>query len=250
MAPRSLLPYQDPNYLAIFGVQQITAFSDDLKTGMLRSFEPPVTSDAPHQMVNVFKVDLSGDVSTYRFISPPETPRAPTRIGGPATSFAGASKDWSTIVFDSLYALTDDVADPTNDFAARVYEWSNGTLRLVSVLPDGTPAQPGPIGNDATTGANMSSVRDLQPGAVSDNGSTIFFTASPGRAVGGEADGDLYVRRNGTTTTFVSRSQRATPDPAGHQPATLETATPDGRFAFLPFWREANGRRDGHGIPS
>jgi hypothetical protein len=90
--------------------------------------------------------------------------------------FGGASSDFSHIIFSEHAQLT------TNAPAAGVedlYEWTGGVVRLVTVLPDGTPV----VGSPA-------------PG-ISADGSHIFFSAG----------GNLYLRLNGSSTVQVDASQ-------------------------------------------
>ncbi len=85
--------------------------------------------------------------------------------------------------------------------------------KLVSVLPNGTPAE-GVI-YSGPTGAP----------SVTDEGSRIFFTT--------ESDGQIYMRENGERTIWVSRSQRAIPDPEGPRGASFLAASADGSVVFF-----------------
>lgn len=89
--------------------------------------------------------------------------------------------------------LADDV---TNELASNtegnyIYESYEGSLRLVSVLPDGRAAQGSELGYHYTAGPAR--VRDVEH-AVSDDGSRVFWTAG----------NSLYVRENGERTTLVA----------------------------------------------
>jgi hypothetical protein len=96
-----------------------------------------------------------------------------------------------------------------------IYEASGGTIRPVSVLPDGT-----------TVPASTAALYLDEPHQVSDDGSRIFFAAN-----GGPAEG-LYLRKNGTTTVPISVSHRPG-DPATPVPARFAGATPDGRYVMF-----------------
>jgi hypothetical protein len=96
--------------------------------------------------------------------------------------FQGASADGTHVVFDEVARLTPNALDGVEN----LYEWSGGIVRLVTVLPDGSPA----AGSLATSGSGNGHV-------VSADGSHIFFTAG----------GKLYVRLNGSTTVQVDASQ-------------------------------------------
>jgi hypothetical protein len=121
--------------------------------------------------------------------------RALTQAGAPSFSAGGelaaASQDFTRLFIVSTVKQlgTDPVA------GGNTYEWSGGTLRLVTILP-GSPEEPAPTGGSLPQGA-------LPP--VSDDGRRVLF----------EADGlpGLYLRSNGSTTVEVSATQRTVPDP-------------------------------------
>lgn len=72
-----------------------------------------------------------------------------------------------------------------------LYEWTAGTLHLVSVLPNGEP-----VSGKLADGDRGDSYLNLAPitHAVSDDGETVFFSAN----------GNLYVRRNATQPQTAS----------------------------------------------
>lgn len=84
-----------------------------------------------------------------------------------------------------------------------LYEWDEGALRLLTILPDGTPVQ-GSLaeGSGATRG-------------ISSEGSRILFTSG----------GGLYVRVNGSSTVQVDKSQRAGASGGG---GAFQTMSADG----------------------
>lgn len=78
----------------------------------------------------------------------------------------------------------------------NTYEWANGTLRLIGILP-GPSQTPAPSGADLANGA-------LPP--VSDDGEYVLFAVREAAP--------LYLREHGQQTVEVSRSQRTVnPDP-------------------------------------
>lgn len=93
-----------------------------------------------------------------------------------------------------------------------LYEFTDGQLRLASVLPDGTPTE----GSGGTKW-------DHNPYRMSEDGSRIFFRAG---------DGAVYVRIDGTTTHPVSASHRAS-DAGTVQPGHFVAATADGSHAYI-----------------
>ncbi len=125
----------------------------------------------------------------------------------PADSdFEGASSDLSHVVFSERAPLTAGAPVGVDD----LYEWSGGTVRLVSVLPDGS----------AVAGSLPQAQGGLNGGhAVSEDGSRIFFTAG----------GDLYVRIDGSRTVQVDASQAGGVGGGG----TFWTANADGSRVFF-----------------
>lgn len=127
-------------------------------------------------------------------------------------SFGGATQDLGHVFFQ------DDVprapAAPSGA-ASNLYEYTDGAVRLVTVLPDGQPAPDGgALGDDGFSGTRH---------AFSDDGERVFFTTL--------TDRHIYARIGGSRTVDVSASHRTVP--AAPQPASFQAATPDGRFAFF-----------------
>lgn len=163
------------------------------------------------------------DGSSVRFLSHGDT--LPDTTGSSVVA-GGSSRDLSHIVFRFPAALVPGAP------AGGLYEWVDGSLRLASVFPDGTPAPAtsvvaaAPSSNTGTHGSPAPDVAFPHGGAhaVSDDGSRIFFRqggASP-----------LYLREDGVRTVRVSESQRSgsegTPANAG-----FVGATRDGSIAYF-----------------
>lgn len=120
-------------------------------------------------------------------------------------ALAGASPDLSHVVLSSCAALTGDAVEVPGEpgrcdaEAQNLYDFSAAGPRAVNLLPGATVTAPG-----AALAAPI--------GAVSGDGSRIYWT-----------DGaDLYLREGGETV--------ALDEGAG---GVLQTATPDGAFAFF-----------------
>jgi hypothetical protein len=114
---------------------------------------------------------------TYQLVNAPE----PGLGASPEDAhFQGASADLSHIVFTEKARLTANALYDTED----LYEWNEGIVRLVSVLPDGTPV----VGSlpESSAGTNVVS-------AEGPHNSHVFFTAA----------GNLYVRIDGERTVQV-----------------------------------------------
>jgi len=137
--------------------------------------DPMLVAGEPQGVQNLFVRDNAH--GTYQLVS--LNPIA----GSPAeANFDGASTDLGHVIFDESAQLTAD-APPASD---NLYDWSNGGVHLVTVLPDGTP----------TSGSLV---------AVSADGSKIFFRTG----------GNLYMRANDARTVQVDAPQGAGPGGAG-----------------------------------
>ncbi len=187
-----LSPTTDPSSLP-YG-----ALSADLSTGVLpwESNDPLLSPEAPSGYANLY---LRGADGTMR----PLLTAPPSGAGGLVLRFAGASAasaDFSHVVFEANYALTGATAfAPASQEGAagkyNVYEWFDGQLRLVNVLPGNTATVP-----DASLGEQPENSAAFDAtNAVSRDGSRIFWTD--------EKTGQVYVRENGEATVEV-------PDPA------------------------------------
>ncbi|MFL5834786.1 MAG: hypothetical protein ACJ76B_12535 [Solirubrobacterales bacterium] len=193
-------------------------FSKDLTTSLSLTQSFP----AEPRVKNIFATTLSGDTTWIT---------APTKPGAPLANklLVGASADASHVVFES----SQEFADRSTGGENQIWEWVDGSVRLVSVLEDGSlPERPtvgtrrfGVEGLNAID-SNSTSVfsRLPQPTAVSADGSRIFFTAS-----GPGGSDQLFVREDGAHTTEVSLSQK--PGEVGQEPpggAVFVAAAKDG----------------------
>ncbi|HEV7493046.1 hypothetical protein [Baekduia sp.] len=113
--------------------------------------------------------------------------------GPPADAFFhAADPSFGHIVFGEAAQLTPDA--PSG--ADNLYEWTAGSVKLLSVGPGGTPL---PSGGSIEQSANSHH-------AVSDDGSTVFFQGG---------DGNLYARVSGTTTVQLDAAEGSGPGGGG-----------------------------------
>jgi hypothetical protein len=140
--------------------------------------------------------------------------------------YRGASEDLSHVVYNNAQNETADPDLPVQPGAKVLYEGVNGEVRVVGVLPNGDLADSGAVLGSGRVGLGT---RD----AVSADGSRIVFTTAT-EAFGITPPGLIHVRIDGTSTVFVSGSQRAGDDPtAPTPPATYSGATRDGSAVFF-----------------
>ncbi|HET8815145.1 MAG TPA: hypothetical protein VFM51_09345 [Solirubrobacterales bacterium] len=158
----------------------------------------------------------------------------PSRAGQeyfPASYLAG-SDDLSHVVFEEELPLTPEAEQISPEVAAacendepgcweghdNLYEWTDdalggpGAVRLVTILPDGSPVEGRLAGATRNNGRGGIGTEKVDPTmlapnvaafrhAVSADGSRIFF----------EAAGGLYVREDGTRTVRIDTAQSGLP---------------------------------------
>jgi hypothetical protein len=232
-----LNPTNEPSSLELGwkGKPAYQAFSEDLSTGFLQTFDPPLAG-APAGYLNLDLRDNNNgsylalsNVAPTNF-SPGEA--APT----PRAFFEASTPDWSHVVFASEGAYLAG-ADTSG---RNIYEWSAGGLRLVNVLPKGETSLPGE-GTGAGAGGYTGEIGTFIH-AISDDGSRIFWTdeSTLGHPI-------LYLRENGAKTIQVDASQR-TPE-VGSGEGHFAGASADGSVVFftdeLQLTNESNANVNG-----
>ncbi len=110
----------------------------------------------------------------------------------------------------------------------NLYDLDHGALTLAGRIPAGSATgcddEAGPACVVPPEGTSFSGNRISRDGRV-------FFTAHPTKQE--PVAGRIYMREDGARTTWISASQRTTPDPGGEKPAQLVSITPDGSKAFF-----------------
>ncbi len=133
-----------------------------------------------------------------------------TTAGDPKFSdggeLSGASQDFTRLFIVSTVKQLS--SDPVN--GGNTYEWADGDLKLVTILP-GPGKEPAPNGGTLPQGALP---------AVSDDGGEVLF-----KAVGLPG---LYLRSGGENSALVSTSKKSTPDPNPVAPAVSVGISADG----------------------
>lgn len=140
--------------------------------------------------------------------------------GGGTGALQGVPADISHAVFNSGAVFTSDPDVPPLG-VRKVYEWTGGQVRLVSVGPDGLPLS-GPSGVGSGLGGSTTVLN-----AVSADGSQVFFSNPLDPTGEPTATSQIYRRDNGTVTIMVSASKRTPTDPLGPQARTYLDATLD-----------------------
>ncbi len=147
----------------------------------------------------------AGDVIPGAKFGPPQR----LKFGNEDAKVVAVTPDLSHVLFLSLYALTSNAVQATQ--RSNLYEWSEGRLQLVNVLPDGT-ANPGEAALGGGTGVGQNTRN-----AFSSDGSRVFFTLG---------SKELYMRDTVTGKTLKM------PIPAGDLDTEFQIASADGSKVF------------------
>ena len=204
------------------------SLSSDLSVGALRS-EDALVSGAPGPgLANLYVGHpLTGSYELVTNVQPPNESGGlpPYQVGiHYEPYYAGASADFSHVIFYANDALTPE-APVTPRYRSNLYEWVEGQLRLVDLIPtSGTsctgaecvPADP----ENGVEAGGRNGENFFYTHAISADGSRIVFST-------GEEDKHIYDRVDGTTTIDVSASQRTPPEP-GTATAQYRGASADG----------------------
>lgn len=187
--------------------------------------EPRLVAGEPEHFRNLFVRDNLAESYALVNVTPagvvwPE-PEENLQQYWPASFLAG-SDDLSHVIFEEELALTPN-APVGYRGGNELYEWVGGQLRLVTILPDGTPVHGALAGATRNYFAEPGEPRSLNVAqfrhAVSSDGSRILF----------EAEGGLYLRKGGSETFQVDASHG--PDPGGG--GRFMVASADGSRVFF-----------------
>jgi len=202
-----------------FDLSEYRMFSPDLSVGL---FEPRTTTPLSPQATEHTPYRREADGEYTPLVTPANVPPG-TRFGqlngqgNPETgdvSFKGATSDLSHIVLASSQALQAGIG--VQGIEENLFEWSGGSLRLVSELPDGKAATE--EGVSAELGYQNLIVRH----AISRDGTRIFWASA----------GHLYMRdiRHGQTLRLDAVQPGAR---GGSGTAAFASASSDGAKVFF-----------------
>ncbi|HEX7290167.1 MAG TPA: hypothetical protein VF250_03480 [Conexibacter sp.] len=202
-------PRYDANQIFVAATAPL-GFSHDLRRAVVWAYDLPGVPGALPQTPNIYAQDTTS-----------RTLQLVTRASGPVNRIfflfdfaapdpAGVSRDSRYIAFRAITPLL-----PEAPFGVpNVYEWDNGTLRLASILPDGTPAAGALL---------MPRYRE----SISPDGSRVTFTSPPGPS------GQLYMRVvDHASTAWVSEPE-VSGSPPTPQDVVLQQLTGDSRHVIF-----------------
>jgi hypothetical protein len=210
-----ITPTPAPNAAQLFiGDTLIMAFSQQLEGAIVEGYDlPGASGGAPHE------VNLYNENTATNALQTLTTPLTSQALGTLTMLFTlrGYSADLGVVAFET----SDNLLPGTSGSQQKLYVWNHGSLELAGILPDGSiPAE----GSSSPEGTHEAAERD---DTVSRDGSRIIFVV---RGPGGAPQ--LYMRRDGTSTAWISQSEGSTPV-AEPQEVAFQAATPDGKSVFF-----------------
>ncbi|MGN6588647.1 MAG: hypothetical protein ACTHKT_14435, partial [Solirubrobacterales bacterium] len=221
----SMSPPDFPNYL--LSVIEVLGATPDLSKQLVTT----AAALAPGAVAgnwNMYVQDTSTD--TYELVA--TLPEENTSFVNVA--FAGVSPSGSRWYFAlGTHNLESEPvpANPQtgNNSQYNLYEFSNGHLRLVGVLPDGTAS---PEGSQQAAGASHVLGSEIARHQVSDDGEQVYWSSSDAEEVSSATginpdETRIYLYRNGHSTLVSKREDGS----AGR--GLFEHATPDGAHALI-----------------
>ena len=192
-----------PPLLQSKGLRGYKAFDDDLQEGILEQLRPALSPAAPTEYDNLYRQPTASPLQLAPLVlaTPPNRPPIAPE-GAFATVYAGASADFSHLIFEANDALTPATALAPEAVAGgasenNLYESVGGALRLVNVLPDDTTIPGAVLGSGKALNSGNDNPTTVVTGAISDDGSRIFWTSKAGQ---------LYVREDGEVTVEIEDS--------------------------------------------
>jgi hypothetical protein len=242
VAPRSssgwgIAPISAP---ATTGIYQ--AFSDDLSFGVLAQRNPTLSPQAPARGGEGFEnlYLLQGGAPTPLItIEPPNREPKNFRVQfGGANAGSALVPPFAHVAFEADDALTEEVPGIASvapeveagectlgEAECNLYEWADGDLRLVNVLPDESAARNSVIGSGRLLAAGDFLQATNISHAISDDGSRIFWSS--------EESGQVYVRIDGEETLEIPGPGSCKKSVFEGERACFLTASPDGSSVLL-----------------
>lgn len=231
----AISPYQTPNPLQPTNITQgYFEFTRDLTKGVLfASHDPSDRSEDTASDQGRLYLRQRG-VAGFNAVSPPIA--SPSLFSVPAT-YVGSSEDMSRIFFQSPEHLTQD-APPAGTEAA--YEWHEGAVQVVGVLPNEEVAPDGAV---IGQGNALFSAFNPSRRAISGDGTQVVFASGSPQ--------QLYLRVNGKTK-LLSASQKTSDAgaPAAHGATFMSSVEEGGKLSKVYFASPDLLTEDAEGNPT
>lgn len=191
-------------------------YNPEVTCGVVESIEP-LTADTPSADIEdgVPNLYLRNESGNYILITKnvPLNPLQTSPTGFFYEEVPGGTPDCKHILFETTYRLLPGAPGS----GKALYEWSEGSLSLAAVRPDGS------VVSSATIG------REGAGNAISSDGDRVFFGATSTEMGAENGKSAIFVRENGAQTRNVSKTKTGTPDTG----ATFQMASKDGSHVFF-----------------
>lgn len=179
-----------------YPIAEVGAFAPDLCGEWMVDYNAtPLVPPAQPGYVNLYRHNLCGgeEFEALTRAVPPSGAATVTYVTN--NSVQGFSKDLSQVLVVAEAGLTDDAVEGKTN--RQIYDYADGQLHLVSVLPDDS-ADPGLSSRGAAVGGGVSGgFGGHLANAVSEDGSRVFWTSSTTYPFPNQ-EGNLYLRSNPT----------------------------------------------------
>jgi hypothetical protein len=153
-------------------------FTEDLTSGFLVSEEPPLSPLAPREFYSPYLRSIGS--GSYEILSTVRPPVAKPGFADCCTSppgfeprFAGMSADARHVIFEA----NDAVASGAIPGKENLYEWNDGQLETINILPNGEAIPNGTLGgfNESVEQASENYLDFYR--AISTDGKRVFWTS-------------------------------------------------------------------------
>ena len=179
-----------------YPITEVAAFAPDLCGEWMVDYNvTPLVSEAQAGYVNLYRQNLCGGEAFEALTKATPPPGAATVTYVTNNSVQGFSRDLSQVFVVAEAGLTSDAVEGKTN--RQIYDYANGQLHLVSLLPDDS-ADPGQLATGAAVGGGVSGgFGGNVANAVSEDGSQVFWTSKTTYPTPNQ-EGDLYLRSNPT----------------------------------------------------
>jgi hypothetical protein len=176
-ATKVITPHEEEiGHYIVGNNSQYWVFSPDLSLGLLKQHTEVKLSEEAVVGTEYLRHDYTCEAnpgSCYEPLLTTSNTPSGTKFDSTSTPVAVVgTPDLSHVLVSSKEALISGL--PNSEIAQSIYEWAGGSLRLVSILPDGKPAaEEGFVSRVGSAGS------DSAVSAISEDGSRVVFSAEP-----------------------------------------------------------------------
>jgi hypothetical protein len=207
------------------GVPLVVDFARDLQNALAWAFALPAVPASHTANIYSERTDTDGlSLVTANLAGPQTVANMASDFGANGVNLVGVSDDGHHVAFNGRATQLLPAA-PAG--VPSVYEWDNGALRLVSILPDGSVAAAGAVLPNPNSDPSQAYRQTVSP-----DGSRVLFLSPAPVSGAPPVDAQLYERVDHARTVWVSQ-----PEVSGSPPApeniVLQEVTGDSRHIIF-----------------